>query len=187
MTDDDGLLAPPDAIDIPDEAHHTDDWKQEMAGVDRVISVALTIKQPRTVDWVADKAEISPTAARDHLERLVDLHVLSAVEQRGAKTYYPDAGYRDYTQRLIVSKQAPSADFELVREGDFWVATHVETGIASQGESPTEAVEMTEEAVRLHQQEHRAGDEEHQRAILERFSLDIDPDSESIDTPDGMP
>ena len=86
-----------------------------------------------------------------------------------------------------MSIQAAPADFKLVREGDLWVATHVETGIASQGESPNEAIEMAEEAVQLHQQEHRAGDEEHQRAMLERFSLDINSDSESIDTPDGMP
>lgn len=114
MTDDEGLLAPPDAIDITDEAHHTDEWKQEMAGVDRVISVALTIKQPRTVDWVADKAKISPTTARDHLERLVDLHVLSAVEQRGAKTYYPDAAYQRFREVSQLTEQHTRDEIETI-------------------------------------------------------------------------
>lgn len=86
-----------------------------------------------------------------------------------------------------MSIQASPADFELVREGDLWVATHVETGIASQGKSPNEAVAMVEEAVQLHQQEHHAGDERHQREMLERFNIDVDAASESIDTPDGMP
>lgn len=98
MPDDDRSLAPPDAVDIGDEAQHTDEWKEEMPGVDRVISVVLTINQPRTVDWIADKAEVSPTTARDHLERLVDLRVLSAIEQRGAKTYYPDAAYQRFRE-----------------------------------------------------------------------------------------
>ena len=97
MTDDERDLAPPDAIEIK-EAHHTEEWKAEMPGVDRVISVALTVEQPRTADWIADRAEVSPTTARDHLERLVDLRVLSAVEQRGAKTYFPDTAYQRFRE-----------------------------------------------------------------------------------------
>lgn len=98
MTADEGRLASPDAIVIEEGAQHTDEWKEKTAGVDRVISIALTIKQPRTADWVADKVGISPTTARAHLERLVDLHVLSAVEQRGAKTYYPDGAYQRFRE-----------------------------------------------------------------------------------------
>lgn len=98
MTTDDGTLASSDAIEIGEKAQHTDEWKEKTAGVDRVISVALTIKQPRTADWIADKVDISPTTARAHLERLVDLHVLSAVEQRGAKTYYPDGAYQRFRE-----------------------------------------------------------------------------------------
>lgn len=98
MADEDGGLAPADAVGIEDGAHHTDEWKEEMPGVDRVISVALTIEQSRTADWIADKAEVSPTTARGHLERLVDLRVLSAVERRGAKTYYPDPAYQRFRE-----------------------------------------------------------------------------------------
>ena len=98
MKDDGEPLAPPEAIEIGDEAQHIDEWTDEMSGVDRVISVALSIEQPRTADWIADKAHVSPTTARSHLERLVDLHVLSAVEQRGAKTYYPDAAYQQFRE-----------------------------------------------------------------------------------------
>lgn len=89
-------LATPGAAEPSDEGRHRDAWTDETAGVDRVISVALTLKQPRTADWIADEAEVSPTTARDHLSRLVDLRVLSAVEQRGAKTYYPDAAYQRF-------------------------------------------------------------------------------------------
>lgn len=98
MTADEESLASPDAIVIEEGTQHTDEWKEKTAGVDRVISIALTIKQPRTADWIADKVDISPTTARAHLERLVDLHVLSAVEQRGAKTYYPDGAYQRFRE-----------------------------------------------------------------------------------------
>ena len=66
-------------------------------------------------------------------------------------------------------------DFELTRDGSMWVATHVDTGVASHGESPNEAVAMAAEAVVLHQQDHSAGDEDYQQEMLERF--DIDPEA----------
>ncbi|MFB6183772.1 MAG: type II toxin-antitoxin system HicB family antitoxin [Haloarculaceae archaeon] len=39
------------------------------------------------------------------------------------------------------------------REGDAWVAEDVETGVASQGETRAEALEMLDEAVALHKGE----------------------------------
>ena len=66
----------------------------------------------------------------------------------------------------------PEPDFELSRDGDLWIATHVDTEIASHGETPTEAVDMAQEAVRLHQQNHTIGDDEHQREMLDRYDID---------------
>ena len=86
-----------------------------------------------------------------------------------------------------MSTQTAPVDFELVREGDIWVATHVETGVASQGGSPNEAVGMAEEAARLHLRSHRAGDEAHQRTMLERFDIDPKEVSDTVESPDGMP
>lgn len=117
MTTDDGTLAPADAIEIDDEAQHIDDWEEEMPGVDRVISIALTIKQPRTADWVADKTGVSSTTARRHLERLVDLHVLSAVEQRGAKTYYPDSAYQRFREVSQLTEEHTRDEIERMTIG----------------------------------------------------------------------
>jgi len=86
-----------------------------------------------------------------------------------------------------MSTQSAPADFELVREGDIWVATHVETEVASQGKTPNEAVARAEEAARLHNETHSAGDAAHQREMLERFDIDPDEVADSIDSPDGMP
>ena len=65
-------------------------------------------------------------------------------------------------------------DFELSRDGDIWVAMHVPSGIASQGATPTEAVNMATEAAELHQLDHEPGDEEYQEEMLDRFGIDID-------------
>lgn len=110
-------LASPEAIELGDESEHRDEWEEEMAGVDRVISVALSIKQPRTVDWIADQAGVSPTTARDHLERLVDLHVLSAVEQRGAKTYYPDSAYQRFREVAQLVREHTRDEIERITVG----------------------------------------------------------------------
>lgn len=78
-------------------------------------------------------------------------------------------------------------DFELTQDGEVWVATHVNTGIASQGETPTEAVEMVQEASHLHEKSHTPGDETHQRSMLDQFGISLEDVEEEIDTPDGMP
>lgn len=86
-----------------------------------------------------------------------------------------------------MSSRSTPAEFELVRDGDVWVATHVETGVASQGDTPNEAVAMAQEAVHLHRESHQPGDADQQRAMLDRFDIDEDDVAESIDSPSGMP
>jgi predicted ArsR family transcriptional regulator len=90
---------PPDVIEVSSgDRDHVDDWKEHTQSIDRVISVALTLDQPRTADQISDRAHVSPSTARAHLDRLVDLHVLTAVEQRGTKTYQPDSAYQHFTE-----------------------------------------------------------------------------------------
>jgi len=100
---DDTNLATVAAIASPGNGEHREGWVEETAGVDRVMSVALALEQSRTADWIADRAEVSSTTARNHLSRLVDLRVLRAVERRGAKTYYPNAAYQRFrdVSRLV--------------------------------------------------------------------------------------
>ncbi|WP_415379338.1 type II toxin-antitoxin system HicB family antitoxin [Halosimplex sp. TS25] len=65
-----------------------------------------------------------------------------------------------------------SDEVHLWREGDVWIAKDVETGVASQGDSRGEALEMLDEAVALHEGE--AG-----RPVTDADleELGIDPDS----------
>ena len=86
-----------------------------------------------------------------------------------------------------MSIQSAPADFELVLAREIWVATHIETGVASQGDSPNEAVALAQEAARLLQESPSPGDEAYQRAMLERFDIDLEDVSTAIDSPDGVP
>jgi predicted RNase H-like HicB family nuclease len=56
----------------------------------------------------------------------------------------------------------PEQEIHLVSDGEWWVATDVETGVASQGKSRAEALENLDEAVALHRGEigRRPTDEE---------------------------
>ncbi|MEZ3170170.1 ArsR family transcriptional regulator [Halorubrum sp. RMP-47] len=105
-------LASTDAITIDAESDHVEAWKDETDGIDRVISVGLSIDQPRTAQYVADEAHVSESTARKHLDRLVDLHVLGAVEQRGAKTYYPDSAYQHFREVSQVVEEYDQEEIE---------------------------------------------------------------------------
>jgi len=79
-----------------------------------------------------------------------------------------------------------SLEFTLTREGEWWVATHIATGIASHGSDPNEAVSMATEALELSQEDHEPVSDEEHRAFLRE--LGIEPhDGDPIESPDGMP
>jgi len=112
MTDEE--LAPPDAIAVDDDQDdHVEARKDSVDGIDRVISVAMSLEQPRTAGYVGDKAHVSENTARKHLERLVELRILVAVEQRGAKTYFPDQAYQHFRE---VSQMVEEHDRSKIEE-----------------------------------------------------------------------
>ncbi|WP_256393753.1 DUF7342 family protein [Natronoarchaeum rubrum] len=68
-------------------------WKEHTSSFDRVQSVALTVAEPRPASWIADEALVAENTARRHLQRLVELNVLTADAEGGATTYFPDPVY----------------------------------------------------------------------------------------------
>jgi predicted ArsR family transcriptional regulator len=76
-----------------DEADWVETWKEHASAFDRVKSVTMTLSEPRPASWVATEAAVSPNTARDHLRRLVDLGVVTASADNGARHYYPDPLY----------------------------------------------------------------------------------------------
>lgn len=63
-------------------------------------------------------------------------------------------------------------EIRLWREGGGWVATHVETGVTTQGDSRTAALENLDDAVAL-----RRGDAGREPADEELRAAGIDPES----------
>lgn len=106
-------LAPPDAITVDgDQDDHVEAWKEGVDGIDRVASVAMSLEQPRTAAYVGEKAHVSENTARKHLERLVEFRILAAVEQRGAKTYFPDKAYQHFREVSQMVEEHDQAQIE---------------------------------------------------------------------------
>lgn len=75
------------------DAPGVDAWKATESAFDRVRSVAVTLTEPRSADWVANQAAVAGNTARNHLERLVEMNVLEAVSDEGVTRYRPDPLY----------------------------------------------------------------------------------------------
>jgi predicted ArsR family transcriptional regulator len=75
------------------DAPGTDVWRENTSAFDRVRSIAVTLSQPHTADWIADEALVAGNTARDHLQRLVDMNVLQTVSGEQATLYQPDPLY----------------------------------------------------------------------------------------------
>ncbi|WP_227379103.1 DUF7342 family protein [Haladaptatus halobius] len=67
--------------------------ERKSSAFDRVCSLAVTLSQPRTADWIADQALVAGNTARDHLQRLVEMNVLQTVWGEQATLYQPDPLY----------------------------------------------------------------------------------------------
>lgn len=75
------------------DAAGVDRWKATDSAFDRVRSVAVTLTQLRSADWIADQAAVAGNTARNHLERLVEMNVLEEVSHKGVTRYRPDPLY----------------------------------------------------------------------------------------------
>ncbi|QCJ45955.1 ArsR family transcriptional regulator [Haloprofundus sp. MHR1] len=78
---------------MTDDAPGSALWKAQTSAFDRVRSIAVTLDQPRTADWIADQALVAGNSARDHLERLAEMGVLQIVSGDQALMYQPDPLY----------------------------------------------------------------------------------------------
>lgn len=83
--------------------------------------------------------------------------------------------------------EAMQPKFSVVREEDYWVATHIETEITSHGEDPTEAVAMATEAVELVAEDPEPAPSAQQEAVRRELGIEIDEDDRGIESPRGLP
>lgn len=66
------------------------DWAGELSAAERTEAVALTVSEPRTANWIAEKAEVAHGTATKYLDRLVSDGKLSAETHGQQTTYAPD-------------------------------------------------------------------------------------------------
>ncbi|MHB9288676.1 type II toxin-antitoxin system HicB family antitoxin [Halobacteriales archaeon Cl-PHB] len=80
-------------------------------------------------------------------------------------------------------------EIHLTQEGEWWVAKDVETGVASQGESREEALEMLDEAVALHKGEigESIDTPEEEREALREMGIDPDEVEAAREEHDELP
>jgi len=82
-------------------------WRDRSAA-DRVRSVATTLSEPRTANWIAGEAEVAHETAKKYLDQLVDDGKLETTEAGGKTVYRPDpvGQYLDEMHRLYADHTA---------------------------------------------------------------------------------
>lgn len=80
-------------------------------------------------------------------------------------------------------------EIRLVKSDEWWVATDVETGVASQGETRREALENLDEVLALHRGEIGESIDtlEEERAVLRELGLDPDEIEAAREQNDELP
>ena len=115
---------------IPPESPPTDDdvevpaelekWKSETKGVERIISIAITTSQPRTVEWIAEQALVAEQTARDHLKMFAELGIVASFTSSGVTRYHADEAFVHYREvsRCVEqhSKEELSEEVEQLQE-----------------------------------------------------------------------
>jgi hypothetical protein len=68
-------------------------WQEHASAFDRVRAVVLAVSEPRSAEWIADHARVAESTARDHLDRLTDMGVVTTHAGESGTTYGPDPAY----------------------------------------------------------------------------------------------
>lgn len=96
-----------DDVDVPEEV---EDWVDETKGVERIITVAMTISRPRTAEWIADQAVVSEPTARDHLGTFAELGVVASTTSSGVTRYHADEAFLHYREVSRYVEQYPKEE-----------------------------------------------------------------------------
>jgi predicted ArsR family transcriptional regulator len=103
-----------------------EEWTDSMTARERVETIATTLSEPRTANWVAEQADVKWDTAKRHLDDLVASGVL--VETDGGE-YVPDPtrAYFEELRELILAndREQLRAELEGIAERiDEWKATY---------------------------------------------------------------
>ena len=111
-------------------------WTESASAADRVRSVATTLREPRTANWIAEEAEVAHETASKYLDRLVDDGQLEPVEADGTTRYRPDpvGQYLAEMHRLYADHTADELADSLAEIGDQLRAWQTEYGVETPNE-----------------------------------------------------
>lgn len=166
---------------MPDESRP--DWTESASARERVRSVALTLGEPRTANWVATEADVAHETAKKYLDQLVEDGKLIS-EASGEQTVYrPDriGLYLDEIHELY-GEHSPQelADHlaEMTEQIDSW---RQEYGVGTPNElresigsveDPSEAADRREIATEWERLEYRQSVVEDTLRLYDRFPGD---------------
>jgi predicted ArsR family transcriptional regulator len=88
------------------------DWTDKMTARERVETIATTLEDPRTANWVAEQAEVKWDTAKKHLDTLVDAGtVITTTDDKYVAD--PTRAYFDTLRDLILNNSQEELRGEL--------------------------------------------------------------------------
>lgn len=94
-----------------------DSWTDSMTARERVETIATTLSEPRTANWVAEQAEVQWDTAKKHLDDLAESGELLITDD-GKYVPDPTRAYFDHLRDLILTNDKEELRDELAAIAD---------------------------------------------------------------------
>lgn len=122
------------------EPSRTQSWTESMTARERIRSVAETLREPRSVNWISEQAEAAWSTTNEELQTLVEQGRLRAVESGETTRYQPDYAQLlfDEIRTLIEENSREELQSELAA-----ITDEVETWRETYGVETWEELEQT--------------------------------------------
>jgi len=92
-------------------------WKEHASAFDRVRAVVMAADEARPADWVAEHACVAESTARDHLDRLSEMGMVTVTQGADGTRYGPDPAYIRFREiRELTADYDPDELGEFVGE-----------------------------------------------------------------------
>lgn len=91
-------------------------WKEHASAFDRVRAVVMAADEARPARWIAEHARVAESTARDHLERLAEIGMVTVTRTDEGTQYGPDPAYVRFREIRKLT-----ADYEPAELSDFIV------------------------------------------------------------------
>jgi len=76
-----------------DEPEWASTWEDHTSAFDRVRSVVMAVPEPQSASWIADRAHVAESTAREHLDRLAEMGAVAIDADEDCRRYGPDPAY----------------------------------------------------------------------------------------------